>query len=656
MSGACYASGINPWAIPGEELAPDVVEAAADTLTRDAAKIRQFGSDVLGHWQRLPQYYEAPEAGQLFAAMDPVAAKSETVAAAVTAVARALRGYAEEIRPITHGLAVVRSDAWAFRARIDANSEWEYDQSLVDENSDLLRRVNAFQVALWDAERRCANAIRAQYGAAPWHAADGSDDGLAYGVTEIPTDAPMAWGSEVQRKDHCPKAAGVQVTRFVWDGVIVDGLWGGVTGLGTLIGIDGSGWHWDTMKTSWVGLGALIGYAEGEWSWGNAGEGWKALGKGLVAWDTWEDDPGRAAGGAVFNILTVVVPVGAAVGGAKGAATAAGTAGKVGRFFIAADKLLAFTDPVSVGLMGTRVALPRLADLAGGLTENLDVLAHGFELDELAGLRRALADLDVGTPDLDVPTTSLDDLPDVQVRDPDLPAASPSGSTPVDNLVDDLTVDEVPEPAMVGGDGPGTGSSGTVADDIGAGGTHAPDADPTPTDGSDVAGPPLDVSAGSGDSGAGGSTSAANPDSWPFDLTDPEQVYQHAFHNMDSDVAVLGRFEEGSPTSYEAVAKAQGAAYFELGTEGGIDLWESVRDANGFTSNADLFDALNAPFLDDILVDNKTIVFTHDPLAAPKGSFLATEYDYIFRTGPFVGSYRWEPSVGVAGAAVPVSW
>jgi len=144
-----------------------------------------------------------------------------------------------------------------------------------------------------------------------------------------------------------------------------------------------------------------------------------------------------------------------------------------------------------------------------------------------------------------------------------------------------------------------------------------------------------------------------DPSTWPFDLTDPAKVYEHAFHNMHSDTVVLGRFEAGSPNSYQAVAQSHGYAYFELGNEGGIDLWRAVEEANGF-GGRDMFDAVNAPFLDDVMFERKTIIFSHDPLSAPDGSYLAQEFRYIFDDGPFNGTYRWDPTIGPHGAAVPL--
>ncbi|WP_225752713.1 hypothetical protein [Actinotalea sp. Marseille-Q4924] len=455
MTEQCYASGINPSAIPGDELDPDAVQAAARALARDGAAVRDAGADVLDDWRGLSLHYEAPEAPRLFSVMDPVETNARRFGDDVESVAAALTAYAEEIRPIKASLAAVRSDAWAFRGEIASNAEWEYDQDLVDRNTALVGRVNGLQVQLWEAERRCANAIRSLYGAPAWRAATSEGDARGYGVGEIPTDAAMPWGSEVQRKDHCPKSAAVGVKRFVWDGVVVDGLWGTVTGLGMLVGIDGTGWSWETMKTSWVGMGSLIGYAGGEWSWGNAGDAWTALGKGLIAYDTWDEDPARAAGGAVFNIATIFVPAGAAVSGTKTAGTAAGTAGRTATLLARGARVVDFVDPVALGLMGGRAALPKIGDMLADMRVVTQGLGDSLRVPDVPVVPAVRADLDVPVAVLDDAVTALDDLDGLggdlpPVRDPDVaePVRAEPATVPAPQ----------PEPAFVGGsaaDAPG---------------------------------------------------------------------------------------------------------------------------------------------------------------------------------------------------------
>ena len=103
----------------------------------------------------------------------------------------------------------------------------------MDANNDLIRRVNAQMVLLWAAERKCANAIYDIVGFPHIEAAtEGNPNG--YGVTEIPDGAETPWGKTVERSESCGEKAAGAVGHFVWDGVIVGGIWGTVEGLGSL--------------------------------------------------------------------------------------------------------------------------------------------------------------------------------------------------------------------------------------------------------------------------------------------------------------------------------------------------------------------------------------------------------------------------------------
>ena len=509
----CYADGgINPSAIPGANLDPDAVVQAASDLRTGGGSVRDEGAATVAEWRKIGPSYEAPEASTLLTVMDPVETTARDFGDAVERVADALDTYAETTRAIKAALDSVRTDAYAFRRKIGGDPEWQYDQGLVDENTALVRRVNTQQTALWEAERTCANAIRALYCAAPWVVDDGSGSPMAYGAAEIPTDTEMPWGGEVSRKDHCPKSAAVGVKRFVWDGFVVDGLGGTLQGLGMLVGIDGMEWSWETMRTSWVGMGSLIGYADGEWSWGNAGEAWKGLGKGLIAYDTWSEDPARAAGGVGFNLLTIVVPAGAAVSGVKGAATAAGTSGRVANAFAKGAKVADMVDPVALGINGARAALPKLGDMATGLR-----LSVGGMIDEIRTPEIARPSLEVPSTDLGVPSTRVIDGVDTPpVRNPDtLPDDLGVGGRP-DSVNVEVPVRE--RELVTVGDGPGApqgpeapqapGGLGQGADDL-VGSPRGPETTtpqqttPTGGGGTEVPGGRGDGTSGPGDAGGG---------------------------------------------------------------------------------------------------------------------------------------------------------
>jgi hypothetical protein len=122
------------------------------------------------------------------------------------------------------------------------------------------------------------------------------------------------------------------VESFVWDGIIVDGIWGTIKGLGTLVGFGG----WDAMGQALKGLAqlatglaitAIPGVGTAFWlmpddklpSWlRDSRTAMKETGKALVAWDEWGKNPARAAGAVTFNVLTTVF-----TGGAGGAASGA---------------------------------------------------------------------------------------------------------------------------------------------------------------------------------------------------------------------------------------------------------------------------------------------------------------------------------------------
>ena len=91
MNPACYPSGIEPAAIPGQGLDPDAVLAAADALAAGGARVREAGASMLREWRQLRASYSAPEAEQLFAVMEPVEAGARAYGDDVEQVAAARR-------------------------------------------------------------------------------------------------------------------------------------------------------------------------------------------------------------------------------------------------------------------------------------------------------------------------------------------------------------------------------------------------------------------------------------------------------------------------------------------------------------------------------------------------------------------------------------
>lgn len=481
-------------AIPGADINPDAIEENARTIGTISGQVADHGSNVHFKWQGMAGVYEAPESPTLLGLMAPVSSQATQVSDNLSEVSAALVAFANDVRPIKAELDSLRTQAQSFVDSIQGGvqvreinpawtaaqspyggatamptyqgswgsstassssaaapdkyrsvtKEWHESQEHVDRNNELIAAVNAQQVKLWEAERACANRIRALYGAQPLHAATSEDDALGYGISEIPEGTDMPWGAEVERTEGCGEATANFVFKdFLWEGIIVGGVWGTVTGLGTLVlGYNpetGEFFSGDAYGAAWGNLGliAVSGLANspllgGPLFWtdsvaqatgiggflpqevrdfkAKADEAALNTGKALIAWDKWQDDPGTALGESVFNVGTALIPVGgAAVAGVKTASTAASVVSKMARV---AD----FVDPAALAMNGAMrlggAGISSLDSLIGRLGANatdgfhLNTPDMPFVADDAASALRALDDAGV---DLNSITARIED-------------------------------------------------------------------------------------------------------------------------------------------------------------------------------------------------------------------------------------------------------
>ncbi|MFH9609653.1 hypothetical protein ACH4K1_19295, partial [Streptomyces sp. NPDC017448] len=157
-------------------------------------------------------------------------------------------------------------------------------------------------------------------------------------------------------------------------GFVVDGVWGTVKGLGTLVGVDG----WESMKQAWGGLGNLAtgvvltvtaphvlwltpekhlpGFVR------DARNAMKETGKALIAYDQWGENPARAGGAVTFNVLTTVF-----TGGAGGGVSGAGKAAAAAKALSFANKAGRVVDPTTYLFTGAGAGLTRISDVMTGL-------------------------------------------------------------------------------------------------------------------------------------------------------------------------------------------------------------------------------------------------------------------------------------------------
>nr|WP_246212210.1 hypothetical protein [Streptomyces abyssomicinicus] len=382
-------------------------------------------------------YYKAPEAEKLFATTQVAKDRADTFADGLETVSSALSSYATEVRPLVDRLRQLKAEATTFVASVEDDDEWEYDGDKVEEHNRIRDDITATVAAFWAAERACHNKITALWGGTQMVAGDGSDRKDQYGFDAGDMkNAKLPWGDPVEEKHHWYEV-GHWVKSFVWDGLIVDGVWGTIKGLGTLVGFGG----WEAMKQAWKGLaqlatGLLISAVPiaGTLFWTlpddklpswirDSRTAMKETGKALVAWDEWGKNPARAAGAVTFNVLTTVF-----TGGAGGAVSGAGKAGAVAKVLGAAGRAI---DPMTYIAKGAGAGLSKIGDIATALkgVGNIEIPplpANAFELPP------GSVKLPDGTFDFPEGATLPDGatrLPDGNVKLPEQTVPLPQGTT-----------------------------------------------------------------------------------------------------------------------------------------------------------------------------------------------------------------------------------
>jgi hypothetical protein len=693
---------IIPEKIPGDDLWPGDVGSVADGLVASAKVLRSGVDDVTTGWAGLPAVFVAPDAAVVYAAVTPASESAHVFAKKVDVIAAALHHYADGLGSLKRTFAAIRADAVTFRAKIGSDgrvwmspqqtkkyewdskaqfgrsqfaagsaqdvvdylrsrgetarlhygapqlrASWKESGDFIDQNNRLLDRVADAYASLSKLEAECANKINTQrddcvaevVAVQGWQLKQGGDQ-----------TADLPWGHRVNEDRNCGES--------FWWGAGNAGLTM-VQGLGSLISYNPTtnGWgDWDNAGKAWVAAGTGIGSlllstmpitpllaAAGVPLFKDAQTKTQDMFKGLVAWDTWAKNPAEAGGALLVNVGTFFIPGAGEVGGVIKALTI-GT--KLEIVASAITKVEAVTSKV------TSLIPDALGDL-------------------LLKLKTNKIDTDINV-HVDIPT----DIHATIGAHPDAPTLHTSGGgdhapdlTPGGHTDTPVALHDHPDTPTVG-DGqsghpdafpshPGTSTPdhGGATDshsgptDANAGPQHASDGSATSPDAPAVD-HPAESSAPGEPATPRSQFDVDDRSTWPWDFTDPAQVYEHAFHNMDSDTVTLGKwFGPDSPDTYFNIAKEQGSAYFQLEVGDGLDLWAAVRDSNGLDDSA-MFDTVNSVFLDDAMLDGKTIEFSYPPEGA--GGALEREYNYIFDPdGPFAGSYRWDPSLGPGGTAVP---
>ncbi len=110
---------IIPDNIPGLEIKPDNIDAAASTLESASTGMNTHAESIRTSWSRLPSVYQAPTGPTVHHAMAPAITSTTTFTWKLQRVAIALREFANQLRPLLAESKNIQTDAQAFRDEID---------------------------------------------------------------------------------------------------------------------------------------------------------------------------------------------------------------------------------------------------------------------------------------------------------------------------------------------------------------------------------------------------------------------------------------------------------------------------------------------------------------------------------------------------------
>ncbi|MGW1428873.1 hypothetical protein ACWD6K_09655 [Streptomyces sp. NPDC002431] len=423
-----------------------LLDTKVTELSGGGAKIATASGDVHTSFGGLSAFYKAPEAEQLFATTKPVADTGLTLSSDLCVISGALGTYSDDAFPLVEKLKQLKRDAVAFRVKVDGDDKWREDSDLVEENNRRHNEIAEVWAAFQEVERACHAKIVALVGGKALRTNDGSGKEGMYGydAEALKKAEGLPWGDPVEESVPWWK-----VWRHAYDfgkGFVVDGVWGTIKGLGTLVGVDG----WDSMKQAWTGLaklatGVAIAITPGAntlfWalpddklpSWiRDSRTAMKETGKALVAWDQWGSNPSRAAGAVTFNVLTTVF-----TGGTGGAAAGAGKAAMAAKALSFAGKAGRVVDPMTYIFKGAGAGLSKISDVMTGLKGLGKFEVPKIDVDGAFAIPEGAVHLPDGTIHLPSGSTVPDGaikLPDGNIRLPEGTTALPPGTVklPVD--------------------------------------------------------------------------------------------------------------------------------------------------------------------------------------------------------------------------------
>lgn len=406
-----------------------LLDTKVTALSGHGAAIATAAGDVHSSFGGLSAFYKAPEAEQLFATTRPVAATGLSLSSDLCVIAGALSTYSDDAFPLVEKLKELKRDAVAFRVKAEGDDKWREDGDLVEENNRRRGEIAEVWTAFQEVERTCHAKIVALVGGKALKIDDGSGKKGTYGydAEALKQAKSLPWGEAVEESTPW-----WQVWEHAYDfgkGFLVDGVWGTLKGLGTLVGFEGG----DAAQEAWTGLAKLatglspaamlvLHVLPGDHSaWiRDSQTAVKETGKALIAWDQWGSNPSRAAGAVTFNVLTTVF-----TGGSGGAAAGAGKAGLAAKALSLTSKTARAVDPMTYVFKGAGAGLSKISDVMAGLKGLGKFEAPTINVDGAIALPEGAVHLPDGA--IHLPSGSA--VPDGAIKLPDGNIKLPEGTT-----------------------------------------------------------------------------------------------------------------------------------------------------------------------------------------------------------------------------------
>lgn len=562
--GSGAASGlIIPDNIPGDDLKPSKLEEAAGTLRTAGTSSLAQATMAEDTWAGLPSVLESPQGPTIYAALGTPSEAARTIERKFYRVSDALDDFAAALRPIKTTFSQIKTDAVAFRAtirwdekvwispretqeyefdslastaasrgyvrtadevieylqgrgertmlsggRVKILAHWTQSSEHIDQNNALMDRLADAYTKLQNAEADCANAINRQRDLCmvdveyieAWQLKQSGENTIV-----------LPWGSRVDEERNCGES--------FWWGAGNAGK-EALEGAGTLIGRDplSGEFSWEMAGQGWLGalqgIGSLVimtfppSYLLGQLGvpvFKEAYDLTTGMGKGLLAWDTWAENPSEAAGRVLVNVGSMFIPG----VGEVGAAIKAISAGS--RIVNLAGDAASLTDNVLAGINKVDGLDTNFTNLVG------DAAGAGTKMDDLVSVGIKMPDGDVlhvgakaDTTPPPPPSSFVDSPPGPRPHagEPTHPAPHSGGAdAPSRSRIDPdgpstPRVDPDGSTTPHGGDGPGAPHGGDGPDSPTPG--HGADgADSTPRTTTDEPGP--------NGPGAGGDTTPPSP-------------------------------------------------------------------------------------------------------------------------------------------------